>query len=342
MLSWRGRVVTSLILSAACLAPSGWVTAAEPTNGGSKGDFEDWDTVKFEWDGGPPQYVKTAYLDALQSNYPDSETNNSRSPSFDGPYADASAHMHWKAADDSPCNPDPNPQWLQCAKNWGTKSLHIYVRDLESPDGDYGNWHWWDTHGECRTDNCWYLRRALIHEIGHAAISLGHDESDWRQTIMASNTPECTANNGKHEWFRRCDMARAQLVFDLDVFSGPYADCLDGLADSGADGLKTQLTVTSSIAYLCPGEAATFAGRLQVTNYDSYQRLGGNPLAGRRIWFDKNSTPNYTSTIATAATGGANNWSRTLPGQAPSPGRATSIAPEGTASFPRDTSRSPR
>lgn len=285
--------------------------AADPTNGGSRGNFTSNDTITYDWRGGPPTYVKNAFIDALESKYPDPDTNNSKAPTFVGPSSNGTAKMHWAALDDSPCAVEPNPQWLQYARNWGTTSLEIFVRDLESSEGAYSNWHWWDTGSSCPTSNCWYLRRAMIHEIGHAALSLDHDGAGEGQTVMASTSPEYSDAGGQHTRFQRCDMARAQLLWDLEDKAGAYADCYESLL-SGHSELRTQLTVAETTIYVCKGGLADVSGRLQVRDLTEYGRLGGNALAGRVVRFDRNGSPNCTSTTATTGTG--DNWGRSFSG----------------------------
>lgn len=54
------------------------------------------------------------------------------------------------------------------------------------------------------------------------------------------------------------------------------------------------------------------SGRLEVKVLAGYSRLGGNPLAGRTVWFDRSGSTKYAS--AAASTSSGDNWSLSFGG----------------------------
>lgn len=93
---------------------------------------------------------------------------------------------------------------------------------------------------------------------------------------------------------------------------GPYGDCFDHLANAGTSGLATNMSVPTTSYQACNGQGVLVVGRIEVTDFTSYQGLGGNPLSGRTVWFDRGTTVAFTSTTATNASG--NNWAKSFSG----------------------------
>ena len=311
----------------------------DPTPSNGKGSLTDNQVIHYRWVGSIPAYVKTAYTTALETNFEDATWNNTRSPSLDYS-ATGSATMFWDALDDSPCNSATNLQWLQCARNWGTTSLQIHIRDLESDGGQFPQpssatpaWVWWDTNSKCTRSGCWYLRRALIHEIAHAVLNMadtatGHYEKDTDSTadvteldsVMQGLAPQYDVTGGQRPVLQRCDEAGAQLTWDVGSFAGPYASCFQDIAGAGPEGLLSSITssATGQTIPLCSGDTETVTGRLEVRDLSGYGLLGGNPLQARRVTWDRGTTVAYGSTTTTTASpsGTGNNWSHAFGGTA--------------------------
>ena len=333
-----GTAVVSLVLAAAPRAVLAG-TEIDPTPSAGKGSLTANQAVTYKWVGTIPSYVRSAYTAALETNFENATWNNSRSPTL-AYSSTGTAGMYWDALDDSPCNSQINLQWLQCSRNWGTTSFQIHIRNLESDGGQYPQppsatptWVWWDTNASCTRHSCWYLRRALIHEVTHAILNMadtstGHYDTDTNSStdvteadsVMQRLAPQYSASGGQRLVLQRCDEAGAQLTWDVDSFAGPYANCFGDVAGAGAEGLLTSMTSTATgqTIPLCQGDTASVSGRLQVKAVSGYGVLGGNPLQGRTVTWDRGTSIAYgttTTTVASPSSTGTN-WSHAFAGSA--------------------------
>jgi hypothetical protein len=209
----------------------------------------------------------------------------------------------------SPCS--GSTVWLACAKDGGTTGWEIYVRNLNG--APYDSWAWYDQTSSCDTgDVCFRLQRSLIHEPIHLTFGTNHSTQGQADTVFTAGQPSYANEGGRTFLLRRCDQAASQLAYDVRDMADPYGDCFDHIANAGAGGLRTDLTVSDSSITACQGTAATVTGRLQVHDYAAYKELGGNPLAGRVVQFDLGSTANVASTVAFKAAAPAANWSKSF------------------------------
>lgn len=261
----------------------------------------------------PGAWMTNATDESLETRFRDGN-NNSRIPTLQRA-SGGTGVVEYRAASSSPCGTG-NTLWLQCAQNSGAdENWRIYVRNLTT-SGPSG-WTWWEAASTCGSNSgCWYMRRALIHELGHAMYAfpdmcLGgqpcRSESD---TVMNSVDPEVGTTGSTNFSFQRCDEAAGQLDWDLANSAGEYGDCFDDISGSGTYGLKTNLTTTAGTIYACVGSSVTVSGRLEVLDSSSYGPLGANPLTNRTVRFDRNTTANFASTIASNASG--NNWTKSF------------------------------
>jgi len=289
------------------------VSAHSPTAGSSRLYTNDNQTLNWDFAAAYPAWLTTAVKESLDTNYDDPATNNSRSPHFVFA-AGGAGDVFYSGMGTSPCGTG-NPDWLQCANGGGTTTWNIYVRNfVAAPHA--GNWTWWDITSSCPSGSlCWYVRRAVIHESLHVTLGVGgHDEQGETNTVMGATAPWWANSGWNTTKLRRCDEAAAQLAYDLRTWDGPYGDCFDHVTGHGTSGLLTNLTVTGTGFHECNGYAISVTGRLEVTDLAGYGRLGGNPLSGRTVWFDRSGVLKYTSAVAGGSAG--DNWSRSLTGSA--------------------------
>jgi len=314
----RAVVAAAIALLAAGVGP---VQAHSLTTGYSRGSFADVpnQTVPYRWGGSYPAWVTGAAQDSLDTKYRSWNNNNSRGPE---PIFNPSgrAVVYYSAAKISPCS-GTNTQWLQCATGGGSASFSIYIRDLDV--ATYSDWRWWDKTASCVKSNgvtasgCWYVRRAMIHEAGHAIPGFGHDVQTEDDTVMRALSPQVGTTGGNHFVFQRCDQAALQVLWDVKDYARPYGDCLDHVAGHGTRGLLTSVTTNGSSFSGCVASGRIVGGRLGVRIEPLYGRLSNNPLAGRTLWFDRKRRADTTwslraeSTIPTAAETGTN-WTRSF------------------------------
>jgi hypothetical protein len=226
-------------------------------------------------------------------------TNNSHSIRFDYS-ASGAATVYFQDSTGGVC--DAVTGWQGCANGGGTIGWHIWIR----ANPTYYDW--------CELNNsngCKSAERVGIHEAGHVGGSIDHYLTSENYTVMTTSSPSKPNNGYSTQHLQPCDEARLQLLYDVATLSGDYSTCLDDLANSGANGLKTDLSASPASYTACAGETVTISGRLNVHDYSDYLVLGGNNLAGRTILIDRGATPNYTSATSTSVSTG-NNWSKSF------------------------------
>jgi hypothetical protein len=304
-------------LAAAVLVTFGATSVASahsPTPGAAKGSLTANQVITYKFGGSYPSWLTAAVNDSLQNKYDDPNAHNSRAPTLQ--YSSTgTAIVYYSNSATSPCS--GRTDWLQCASNGGTASWRIYVRNFDA--APLGSAVWWDKAGSCNgSSSCWYIRRAMIHETGHAVLTFpdltGWSESD---TVMNGKSPTVTQTGGDHFVYQRCDEAASQLVWDVRNYAGPYGDCFDHITGHGTYGLITTMTTSGTSFNQCIGLGLNVSGRLAIKATSDYGVLSNNPLAGRTVWVDRKLSTSTTwtlkvaSTTANATTSG-NNWTRSF------------------------------
>jgi hypothetical protein len=94
---------------------------------------------------------------------------------------------------------------------------------------------------------------------------------------------------------------------------GPYADCLDHVANAGSTGLATHQTVSSSSGTTCIGLHLTRTGRISTESHASYGELSNRGIAGRNIAIDRkldssSTWSNNWRSVTTTSAQSADNW----------------------------------
>ncbi len=308
------RLIAVLAAAATLLALPSTAAAHTPTAAWSRLYAADRQPLSWSFGGSYPSWLTTPAIAALDTNFADRASNNSRSPVFHYNATGQDGTAWLRVASTSPCNTG-HLDWLQCANGGGTFNFNIYVRDLYNPESDYSNWAWYDRTGSCPSGRtCWYLRRTFIHEVQHVTIGIAnHDEQGESNTVMAATTPWSPNSGWNETHLRRCDEAAEQLAYDLDDLAGPYGDCFDHIANAGVSGLKTDMSVTATSYRQCNNVAVPISGRLQVlADAANYHRLNANPLSGRVVRIDRDGVGSVFTTRATIAAG--SNWTANVSG----------------------------
>src|SRR3954447_22926292 len=187
----RLRMIVLVVALSACAAVQpAVVDAHSPTSGWARLYVADSQELDWGFGGTYPSWVTTPAIAALDTNFADPATNNSRAPVFTSTPGGPDGTVWMKVAASSPCGTG-HLDWLQCANGGGTFNFNIYVRDLYNAASDYSNWSWYDKTGSCPTGRtCWFLRRTFIHEVQHVTLGInGHDAQGESNTVMAATTP---------------------------------------------------------------------------------------------------------------------------------------------------------
>ena len=308
------RVAAALMAAAFLLTVPAAVAAHTPTAGWTRLYATDRQALNWTFGGSYSSWLTTPAIAALDTNFADRATNNSRSPVFHYSSSGRDGTVWLKVAASSPCGTG-RLDWLQCANGGGTFSFNIYVRDLYNAASAYSNWAWYDRTSSCPSGRtCWYLRRTFIHEVQHVTIAVtSHDSQGESNTVMAATTPWSPNTGWNQTRLRRCDEAAEQLAYDLDDMAGPYGDCFDHITNAGVSGLKTDMSVAAASYRQCNNVPVAVSGRLQVAaDVTNYHRLNANPLSGRVVRLDRDGVGSVFTTKATNAAG--SNWSASVSG----------------------------
>jgi len=293
----RGRLVRVLVLaSSMAVATASVALAADPIPWKRAYSIDNTQlTWKFAgtW---YPQWLTDRVHEALETNWDDPATNNSRTAQF--VYSDSGVgRVVFSSSINSPCNP-VNAVWLASACTGGKPDWKIHVRNLDV--SKYSNWHWIDKPGGC-SGTCFQLRRTLIHEPIHLTGGGSiHSTQSADLTVFLKGQASNIHAIGRYYTLRQCDEAGAQKAYGLRLLAGPYSPCLGNL--------KTSLSASANVE-ACQGESVMVGGRLQLHAAVPYPKLAGNALAGRAVTLRVGTTV-IGSVIATDA--GGENWSRTF------------------------------
>lgn len=145
----RGAAAALVLITFAAPAIAG---AHEVTVSRSRGSFSQSDQpVTYRFAGTYPSWVTTAVNSEFQTNYANAATNNSRAPILS--YSSSgTALVTYSNALLSPCNQDPNPDWLACASNWGTTGFKVYIRNFATAPHP-NDWGWYENDNSCSGDS---------------------------------------------------------------------------------------------------------------------------------------------------------------------------------------------
>jgi hypothetical protein len=316
---WLRRVAFA---SGLLLFVSSPVSAHNPTSGGSRGSFTSDQRVTYKYADTYPSWVTSAVDEAFQTYYADSTWNNSLAPTLS--YSTSgTALVTYSSSRTSPCTGSPN--WLACAQNGGTSGFRVYLRNLASaPHPD--DWGWYENDSSCSGDSvCFYAKRSLLHELGHAVFTFDHDGQGEDYTVMGSVQPAASAKGWNRRVWQRCDQAAAQLLWGARDVAGPIAECMDHVAGAGSNGLNTAVTLSASATTVCINEGVTLSGSLKIATNTNYGRLSGDPLGSRTVtikrdgvtWVTRTtgSTSGTYSATASFSTAGSRSYVTSFPNE---------------------------
>jgi len=302
------RAIVSFCLAIGLLLTVTGTAAAHNPTGGAAAKYAPGTLLTYKYSAsGYPSWLQSGTQAALGTDWRSSTFNNTKLPSFTYS-AGGTGTVYYSSSTSSPCG-SGNTQWLQCANNWGSTSWRIYVRNFSG--APYRSWTWCNIS---YSGTCWDLERALLHETEHVTMGVsGHDDQGEANTIMASVTPAYASVGWNTHHLQRCDQAAGQLLAGLGSPTGPIADCFDHAAGHGTVGLIPAITSTTASLTVCLSKAATLAGTFGIAADGRYQKLAGQLLGGRTIWFDRkpSTSSTWTLNVASATTGTAGtNWTR--------------------------------
>ena len=277
----RSRLVATLVAALSLLMSASPVSAAAtaPLLGAEYAGYTPNSTLTFKLTGSGPAWFSGAVRNVLENEW----TTNNRSGMPRFAYSSTGKGIvEWSRSNGSPCT--GNTGWLACTPGAPAGSLtwKIYVRDFGSSGWGSAEWN---ESGACGTQTCFDLSRALLHEVLHIILRMGHDESGEAWTVMSENQPwkQSPDNTG---WdtnsLRSCDVATGQILYDLHAQTDAYAQCLTAVAGL-SEGIKTKITMAATSFSACSTRPRTITAEARIGNYGQLDDLANNPLAGRTI-----------------------------------------------------------
>ncbi len=316
----RGRL-TAVALAAILLLDAAPALGHSPIPTGTKRTFAG-SVVYYKVTGSPGAWLTGAVASGLSSYFHDSH-NNTTIPTI-AYSATGTATVKYENSSTSPCSGKPN--WIQCAENANANgNWIIHIRDLSGANGPNG-WTWWEEGSTCGgSSTCWYIRRAIIHEAGHAMFAFtdmctfdanGNPIQPClpeTYTVMNSHDPEVGTTGATPFSYRQCDEAAAQLVWSANAF-GEFPDCFDHVSGHGVNGLITTLSTSVSDPAPCNGDSSTISGSLAIKYVLSYGALKGHAIAGRTVTLQRAIHGGTLANFASTTTSGSGSYAFTVSG----------------------------
>jgi hypothetical protein len=170
----------------------------------------------------------------------------------------------------------------------------------------------WCENPDVDNSNCWYMKRVLIHELGHV-LDLAHDptHSEGTSVMYEDVPPYADPDGGDTKEYLSCDVARLQLLYSRDATDRAPSTCLRDIPHTTDDMLETVLTIDADDTVACFGQSVTFSGKLSFEAWDSYESLANDPIGGQTIIIQYRpwgSTGSWTDDL-TLTTDDGGHWS---------------------------------
>ena len=289
----RGMMRLAAVAAAIAILPLaiGGAAAHGPDPVLSGGLFAQNQDLRFRWRAGsePTAAIKTAIKAAA---------------------ADANASRGAKAATFTYDAAGANPIGYGLGATCGVNGLACFTRS--APNGftmwlreqghvfDWGSLKWCQAY-TTPPNGCYDAETIALDEFGHVEVLNHHgnhaDDSDYLDAVVQTYSRTKPAAGWNMHTFGRCDVASLQLQYDMQSWSARYSTCLD---------LSTDLALSASSTAVPIGGSTTFTATLKVVDYDSYLRLGGNPVAGRAVTLQRRVPGTTTwAAVGTMAAGPA-------------------------------------
>jgi len=261
----------------------------DPMLGG--GLFAQNQDLRFRWRTGsvPPSVIRSAIANAAtQAN----TTRASQAATFTFDAGGANPIGYGPGA---PCGVNG----LACFTRSAPTGFTMWLRE-QAHVFDWGTLKWCQAYAS-PPNGCYDAETIALDEFGHVE-GLNHhgnyaNDSDYLDAVVQTYSRTKPASGWNMHAFGRCDVASLQLQYDMQSWSARYSTCLD---------LATDLALTASSTAITLGSSATFTATLKVVDYDTYQRLGGNPITGRTVTLQQRTAGTSTwASVGTMSVGSA-------------------------------------
>ena len=262
----RGTAAFVAVLALALTGVGAAAHGPDPTlSGGTFGQNQD---LRFRWRSGsePTAAIKTAIKAAAADA---SATRASKAPSF---AYDAGGSNPIGYGAGATCGVNG----LACFTRTAPTGFTIWLRE-QGHVYDWGTLKWCQSYSS-PPNGCYDAETITLDELGHVD-GLDHhvnysDDSDYEDAVVQTFSRTKPSTGWNRHGFGRCDVATLQRIYDVWAFTTKYSTCLD---------LTTVLTLSASPTGILVGGTTTLTASLTVADFDSYTRMGGNPIVGRTV-----------------------------------------------------------
>ena len=260
----------------------GGASAHGPDPAFSGGPFGQNQDLRFRWRAGsePASVIKTAIKAAA---------------------TDANASRASKAATFTYDALGANPIGYGVGATCGVNGLACFTRTVPTSFTmwlrEQGHVFDWGTLKWCQAyttppSGCYDAETIALDEFGHIEVLDHHlnyaTDSDYADAVVQAYSRTRAAPGWNMHTFGRCDVATLQRQYDMQSWTAKYSTCL---------ALTTILTLTAAPTAVLSGASTTLTATLTVADYDSYVRLGGNPIASRVVALQRRA-PGTTTWLA--------------------------------------------
>lgn len=310
---WRSprRQAATVMALLSSFFVAGNIAAHDPIAGASRQYAASDQTLEWKYYGTYSSWLTTAVDDALHdtagnnSLWDDAANNNSRLQSFTKT-SSGSGRIRYISDFTSPCT--GSQVWIMCADNDrdgdGIKSdWYIFIRNFDGAPYDSAGVAWrWRDDGSSTSNVTFDVRRNALHEAIHITMGVGgHDPQSATVTLMTSVSPDDNDAGWNTRRLEQCDHARAQMIFDIELNSGPIANCFDHVSNAGSNGLKSVLSLSTPDTTVCNGATVTLTGLLRLGNYAAYGALAAEPLGSRTVSIKRDDVAYASRTTGTSS-----------------------------------------
>ena len=162
---------------------------------------------------------------------------------------------------------------------------------------DWGVLRWCQmTAGE--PNGCFDAENIALDEFGHVEILNHHlnfaDDHDYLDAVVQTYSHAKPQVGWNAHALGRCDVATLQRKYDVPLWTTKYSTCLD---------LATQADIAANSTLVAYNGSVTFTAALAVVGLPEYERLGGNPVAGRTVSLQRRPLGGAWATLSTMPAG---------------------------------------
>jgi hypothetical protein len=263
------RLIAAVLLAGALGAGApGPSSAHGPDPVFAGGPFGQNEVLEFRWRAGhePPTAMRSAILAGAQ-DIADSRASKAALFTYasDGPNPIGYGL-------DATCGPNG----IACFTRTAPHSFTMWFRE-QGHVFDWGTLKWCQMYATA-PNGCYDVENIALDEFGHVEMLDHHvnhaSGSDYRDAVVQTYSRTKPTDGYNAHVLGRCDVASLQREYDMLTWTAKYSTCLD---------LETALSLGASSTSIAYRGSVTVTASLRVKDFDAYERVGGNPVAGRKV-----------------------------------------------------------